>query len=103
MRGKLVSPSLFGVLEVEPAIGRSFRPEEEEQGRSRVVILSDGFWKQQLGGDPSVLGRTLTIMDAPYHHRRRHAGRLPRRDGGARAALCTAARSIPIGPTISFT
>jgi putative ABC transport system permease protein len=64
--GKLVSPSLFGVLGVEPAIGRSFRPEEEEQGRSRVVILSDGFWKQQLGGDPDVLGRTLTVMDAPY-------------------------------------
>ena len=65
-RGKLVSPSLFGVLGVEPALGRSFRPEEEEQGRSRVIILSDGFWKQQLGGDPNVLGRTLTIMDAPY-------------------------------------
>jgi predicted permease len=66
VRGKLVSPSLFSVLRVEPAIGRSFRPEEEEPGRSRVVILSDGFWKQQLGGDPGVLGRTLTIMEAPH-------------------------------------
>jgi putative ABC transport system permease protein len=66
VRGKLVSPSLFGVLRVEPAIGRSFRPEEEQQGSSRVVILSNGFWKQQLGGDPNVLGRTLTIMDAPF-------------------------------------
>jgi predicted permease len=66
VRGKLVSPSLFGVLGVEPALGRSFRPEEEQPGRPGVVILSDGFWKQQLGGDPNVLGRTLTIMEAPF-------------------------------------
>ena len=66
VRGKLVSPSLFGVLGVEPALGRSFRADEEEPGRERVVILSDGFWKQQLGGDAQVVGRTITIMDAPY-------------------------------------
>ena len=61
------SPSLFGVLGVEPALGRSFRPEEEQPGRPGVVILSDGFWRQQLGGDPNVLGRTLTIDGCAVH------------------------------------
>ncbi len=66
VRGKLVTTSLFGVLGVQPALGRTFRPEEDQPGPSRVVILSDGFWKQHLGGNSQALGRTLQINDATY-------------------------------------
>ena len=65
-RGKQVTPSLLGLLGVQPALGRSFRPDEDSPALSRVVILSDGFWRQQLGGDPQVLGRTLLINDATF-------------------------------------
>jgi len=66
IRGKQVTPSLFGVLGVRPALGRAFRPDEDQPALSRVVILSDGFWRQRLGGDPQVLGRTLQINDTPF-------------------------------------
>ena len=66
VRGKLVTTSLFDVLGVQPAFGRTFRPEEDQPGLSRVVILSDGFWQQHLGGEPQALGRTLQISDATY-------------------------------------
>ena len=66
LRGKQVTPSLFGVLGVRPALGRAFRPDEDQPALSRVVILSHGFWRQQLGGDPHVLGRTLQINDTPF-------------------------------------
>jgi putative ABC transport system permease protein len=60
------SANTFDVLGVAPAMGRGFRPEEDETGRDQVVILSDGFWRASLGGDPSVLGRTLTLDGKPF-------------------------------------
>jgi putative ABC transport system permease protein len=64
--GRRVTPNYFDVLGVQPALGRGFRPEEQEDGANAVVILSDGFWKTQFGSDPTVLGRTIRINDEPH-------------------------------------
>src|SRR5262249_36313271 len=54
--GMLVSGNFFAVLGVEPSIGRTFRPDEDQvSGRDAVVVLGHEFWQQQFGGDPSVL------------------------------------------------
>ena len=55
------SANLFPLLGVRPAHGRLFREEEDVPGRDAVVLLTDAFWRRQFGGDPSVLGRTITI------------------------------------------
>lgn len=57
----LVSPDFFPVLGVAPVLGRALLPEEETPGRDRVVVLSHGLWQRRFGGDPEVIGRTLSF------------------------------------------
>ena len=60
--GEVVSGNFFGVLGVQPSLGRSFLPEEDSTpGTHPVVILGNGFWKREMAGDPEVLGRTLEL------------------------------------------
>jgi predicted permease len=56
-----VTPNLFPMLGVEPVLGRTFRPEEDQRGRDRVVILDEGFWRSAFGGDPRVIGRRIIL------------------------------------------
>ena len=59
--GVAVSADFFQVLGAQPALGRTFRPEEEQEGRDQVVVISHAFWQRRFGGDPNVLGKTLQI------------------------------------------
>jgi predicted permease len=61
-----VTSNLFSVLGVAPALGRTFGQAEEGPGRGGVVILSDGIWKRLFGGDPGLIGRQITLDEAPY-------------------------------------
>jgi predicted permease len=61
-----VSPSLFPMLGIDAALGRTFTPDEEVLGRHRVVVLSDAVWRTRFGADPSIVGRTITLNDEPY-------------------------------------
>ena len=57
---------LFPTLGVEPALGRSFTPEDDKQSASATVILSWGLWKRRFGGDPAILNQTIHINAKPY-------------------------------------
>jgi putative ABC transport system permease protein len=59
--GARVTSNLFSVLGVQPMLGRSFLPEEEQPGRGQIVILSHGFWQRRFGSDPGLVGKTITI------------------------------------------
>ena len=60
--GEIVSGDFFSVLGVTPVLGRGFLPDEDEvPGRSLVTVLSNNFWQRQLGGDPGIVGQTLTL------------------------------------------
>src|SRR5271157_4549050 len=61
-----VGANFFDVVGVQPALGRGFRPGEDQPGREREVILSHGFWQGAFGGDPSVIGRTILVDDQDY-------------------------------------
>jgi predicted permease len=62
-----VTQSMFSeVLRVPPALGRGFAPEDDRADAPGTVLLTDGFWRRVLGGDPAVLGSGLTLNDEPY-------------------------------------
>jgi putative ABC transport system permease protein len=64
--GSSVSSGYFGVVGVEPMLGRSFLVEEYEVGKGQVVILGHSFWKRRYAGDPKVLNRTITLDGTNY-------------------------------------
>ena len=60
-----LSASMFATLGIAPARGRAFEAAEDFAGGQQVVIVSDAFWRRELGADPSVLGRTLDVDHKP--------------------------------------
>ena len=55
------SANFFSVVGLPPALGRAFTAEEDVEGGPHVVIISDDFWRQQLGGRADFLGTTISI------------------------------------------
>ena len=60
------SSSFFSLLETHPVVGRVFLPEEDRPGGPPVVILSHALWKRDFGGDPSVVGKGVTLDGKTY-------------------------------------
>ena len=61
-----VSANLFRTLGVSPLMGRHFRESEETRAAERVVAIGQAFWERELGSDPQVVGRVLTLDETPY-------------------------------------
>ncbi|HEY1526521.1 MAG TPA: ABC transporter permease [Candidatus Angelobacter sp.] len=61
LHGLLASCNYFDVLGANLATGRSFGPSDCRAGAGSVAVLSNGFWQRRFGGDPSVVGKTLTL------------------------------------------
>jgi putative ABC transport system permease protein len=61
LQGLGVTGEFFSVLGVEPMYGRGFRPEETWQGNDMVVVLSYGLWQRRFGGDPEIVGQTISL------------------------------------------
>jgi putative ABC transport system permease protein len=61
-----VSAGFFEIVRVRPALGRIFRQEEDRPGGKHVAVLSDRFWKTELGGNSDVIGRTVKLNDEAY-------------------------------------
>lgn len=59
--GARVTPNLFAVLGVAAARGRAFTDEEARRGDGAEAVLSDALWRSRFGGDPAILGRTITL------------------------------------------
>lgn len=66
IQGSIVTASLFQALAVQPALGRLFREDEDQPGTAKTVILSDGLWRREFGGDRAAVGRTAEINDEKY-------------------------------------
>ena len=70
IRGTRVSPEFFSVLGVRPIMGRLFFSTDVQPGNDRVVVISYRLWQQHFGGDPAIVGKTVSILrgagkDAP--------------------------------------
>lgn len=60
----LVTPGFLAALGLPPRLGRGLLPEDADPERPPVVVVSDGFWKRALGGDPDAVGSTVTLDGA---------------------------------------
>jgi predicted permease len=56
-----VTANLFPVLGVAPVVGRNFMPAEGQPGGELVVLVSEALWQRRYGGDPSLVGRPITM------------------------------------------
>jgi hypothetical protein len=60
--GVFASGHYFKALGLTPVLGRLIDPRDEPRiDESPVVVLSHAFWQNRLGGDPDIVGETLTI------------------------------------------
>ena len=57
--------NFFGLLRVQPVLGRSFFPEEDQPEQGYVTLMSHGLWQTRFGGG-EVVGKTLTLDGRPY-------------------------------------
>src|SRR3989440_2959464 len=62
--GGRVTANYFDVLGVRPVRGRNFLPEEEES--ADVAMVTENFWQKRMGGDPRVIGRSVTLDGVPH-------------------------------------
>src|SRR5262245_27125110 len=61
-----MTPEILPMLGVAPLVGRFFSYEEASAGRDHVVLLSHGLWKSRFGGDPNVVGSSVTLNGESY-------------------------------------
>jgi putative ABC transport system permease protein len=66
IEGMVVSSEFFSVLGATPIQGRTFTPEEDQDGHGRVVVLSYPFWQSRFGSDPHAVGKSITFNGQPY-------------------------------------
>ena len=61
-----VSTNLFPMLGVQPLLGRFFLPDEERSGKQHEAMLSYRLWQRRFGGDPGIVGRSITLQGETY-------------------------------------
>ena len=59
--GSAVTASLFKVLGIAPIVGRPLTRRDENPGAAPVALLAESLWVRRFGGDPAVVGRTVTL------------------------------------------
>ena len=58
---ELVSGNFFDVLGVQAALGRTFRPDEDQPGAAGVIVLTYGLWQRYFASNPGVIGKTVLL------------------------------------------
>lgn len=65
--GQVATANFFDVLGVKPALGRTFRPDEDQKpGGNPVLVLSHGYWQRRFGGDRTVIGTTVDLNRSSF-------------------------------------
>jgi putative ABC transport system permease protein len=60
------SADFLPILGMTPTIGRAFTKEEDREGGPRTAILADAFFRSRFGGDPAIVGKTITLNRVQY-------------------------------------
>jgi len=60
-----VTADFFKVFGVNPLLGRTFVEGEDVKGKNQVCVISNAFWQKRFGGDPNIVGKTLSLNNTP--------------------------------------
>jgi putative ABC transport system permease protein len=63
----ITTHNLFRVLGVAPLVGTTF-PADADRSRRFELMISHGLWMRRFGGDPNIVGRTMTLDGAPGYY-----------------------------------
>ena len=66
LQGAAVSADFFSTLQVRPMLGRTFTPDEDQQGKNHAVILTYGLWKSRFAANPNIAGQSVNLDGQPY-------------------------------------
>jgi predicted permease len=66
VRARFITSDFFSVLGVNPVLGRTFAPGEDDIGRSPIVMISEGLWERKFNGSPDVLGKNINLDGTGY-------------------------------------
>ena len=66
VHGIHVTEGYFRVYGAPIMYGRTFTPLEDSPHGGKVVVLSYGLWQRRFGGDPSVVGKAISLGNEPY-------------------------------------
>jgi putative ABC transport system permease protein len=99
---QFTTPDFFKILGVDPILGRTFLPEDNNAGQSPVAVLSYGLWQRRFGGQANLVGQPITLNDTAYTV----IGVMPpsfqfhlkQRSGTGRPAELWTILSMPVGP-----
>src|SRR4029078_2900647 len=59
--GERLSAAFFPALAVRMLLGRPFSNDEDEVGKSNVVVLNEKFWRSRFNADSSIVGKTIRL------------------------------------------
>ena len=65
IQGYLVTSNFMDATGLKPIMGRTFTSEENETGKDRVAIITYSLWQRQFGGDPNIIGKTISANSIP--------------------------------------
>jgi predicted permease len=63
--GRRVTANFFSVLGVQPVLGRAFTAADDASG-ARIAVISHALWQRRYGGDPGIVGRTISMSDVKH-------------------------------------
>lgn len=66
LRGEFITSDFFKVLGVNPLVGRSFAPREDDIGAAPIAMISEAFWRRKFGGSQDALGKNLNLDGTGY-------------------------------------
>jgi putative ABC transport system permease protein len=66
LTGGRVSASLFPMLGIQAQLGRTFREDEDQPGRDRVVVISNSLWTSRFHRDPATVGSKISLNGRPF-------------------------------------
>jgi hypothetical protein len=85
VQARMVSAGFFRILGVSPLLGREFTAQDNHLGAAPAAILGYSFWQRRYGGNPEIVGRSITMNDQNYDV----IGVLPKTSGSSTARMFT--------------
>ena len=66
IQGFMITANFLDALGVKPVMGRNFIEEENQPGKGAVAIITHNLWQRRFGGDPNILGTSITLSGNAY-------------------------------------